>query len=200
MTIWRIICLVGALAPLCGCHSVSELRQPANVPVFVDSYDSPVLVKKTGNVPCILNLINCAEKATLVVNKLSGSTEPGPAFPVEAVVREECAILINSNFRQVNAAEHAKIELKVESRKVILSRDGDDLSFSLSLAIMLLNPHHQDKPYFNNVYDVKTIGTMMDENTVPNCVYEAVQRVLANFINEISANEYLVARLSELAP
>lgn len=200
MTNLRIISLACVLAPLCGCHSVTELQQPANVPVFVDSYGSSVLVRKAGNVPCVLNLINCTEKATLVVNKLSGSTEPGPAFPVAEVVREECRMLINSNFRPVAATEHAKIELKVESRKVILSRDGDDLTFSLSLAIMLLNPHHQDKPYFNNVYEVKTIGTMMDENSVPNCVYEAVQRALSNFINEISANEYLVARLSELAP
>ena len=188
------------VALLGGCHSVSELRQPSNVPVFVESYDRPNLIRKTGNVPCTLNLVNCTEMATLVVNKLSGATAPGPSFPVRAVVMEECGPLISSNFRQVIAAEQAKIELKIESRKVMLVRDGNDLTFSLSLAIMLLNPHHQDKPYFSKVYEVGTFGTMTNEELVPNCVYEAVQRILANFISEVNADEYLVARLDELVP
>ena len=191
-----------AVVPLllcaCGCHTVVELVQPANIPVFVDSYRKESLSRKTGDVPCILNLVNCAEKATLVEKNFSGSTTPGPTFPLRAIVKEECLPMIQANFGQVVPAEEAKIEIKLESRKAILLRDGDDLTFTLSFAVMILHPHHQDKPFFSKIYEVETIGTMMNEVQVPDCVYEAVQRILLSFVNELAGDAYLVARLDEL--
>ena len=186
------------LALICGCQTVVELRQPANIPVFVDEYGKPLLVQKTHAVPCMLNLVNCPEKATLVIRKLSGSTKPDPAFPIRAVVGGEFLPLAKANFRPVVAAEQAKVELKVETRKVILERDGDDLTFNLSLAVKLLNPRHEDKPYFSKVYEASTMGTMMNEELVPNCVYEAVQQIAQDFISEVNADESLVVRLSEI--
>ncbi len=191
--------LMGAIALLGGCAQVNVLRQPSNIPVFVDSYDKPSLTEKTRDLPCIVNLFNCTEHATLGVAKMSGATEPGPVFPFREIVRDECGLFLKSNFRPVVSAEEAKIELKIESRKVILSRDGDDLTFKLALAVKLLNPSHEDKPYFSKVYEVTTIGTMMAEELVPNCVYEAVQGILDDFAREISSNKYLVGRLEELA-
>ena len=182
----------------CGCQTVTELAQPANVPVFMDSYKKIELCKKTGDVPCILNLVNCADKATLVEKNFSGSTTPGPTFPLRDIAEDECMPMVRANFRQVVAAEQAKIEIKLESRKAILMRDGDDLTFTLSFAVMILHPHHQDKPFFSKIYEVETIGTMMNEAQVPDCVYEAVQRILQKFITEIADDAYLVARLDEL--
>lgn len=192
------LAVVPLLLCVCGCETVAELVQPANVPVFVDSYRKENLSARTGDVPCILNLVNCAEKATLVVKNFSGSTTPGPTFPLRAIVKEECLPMIQANFGQVVPAEEAKIEIKLEARKAILLRDGDDLTFTLSFAVMILHPHHQDKPFFSKIYEVETIGTMMNEVQVPDCVYEAVQRILLSFVNEIAGDAYLVARLDEL--
>ena len=162
---------------------MAELVQPANVPVFVDSYRKENLSARTGDVPCILNLVNCAEKATLVVKNFSGSTTPGPTFPLRAIVKEECLPMIQANFGQVVPAEEAKIEIKLEARKAILLRDGDDLTFTLSFAVMILHPHHQDKPFFSKIYSARTYCRRVDEEIVPNCVYEAVQLTVADFIN-----------------
>ena len=45
---------------------------------------------------------------------------------------------------------------------------------------------------------MSTLGTMMNEELVPNCVYEAVQQIAQKFISEVNADESLVARLAEI--
>ena len=64
MKLSRLAYWIFPLALICGCQTVVELEQPANIPVFVDEYGKPLLVQKTHAVPCMLNLVNCPEKAT----------------------------------------------------------------------------------------------------------------------------------------
>ena len=58
----NIACLLLVLSA--GCSTVTELRQPRKVPVFVSSFESAALRAKTADVPCILNGINVHRVAT----------------------------------------------------------------------------------------------------------------------------------------
>ena len=187
------------LLAVCGCETVTELGQPANVPIFVRTYEGMQLKNKTKEVPCMLNLVNCVPEATMVRLKFSGSREAGPRFPIREIVKGEFSSVLRSNFRTTRSSERPKIELKVESRKTLLERDGDDLVCEISLAVMLLNPEHEDKPYFSKTYARKAIGTMMSESEVPNCVYECVQLIADKAVQEINADSSLVGRLALLA-
>ena len=188
-----VACLLG------GCSSVSSLTEPANIPVFVLSYENASARDVLREVPCVLNLVNCAQDATQVGVKFSGAREPGPTFPIRDIVRGEFAAVIVQNLRKVDLFEQARVELKVESRKVLLERDGDDLACDVTLAVMLLNPRHTDKPYFSKTYNRKTIGSVTEEGIVPTCVYEAVQQIADAFIREVSADASLLAYLSKLS-
>ena len=192
----NIACLLLVLSA--GCSTVTELRQPRKVPVFVSSFESAALRAKTADVPCILNGINVPMVATVSEIGFSGRRTPGPEYPIGDIVANEFQQVLVHNFGPVEAGTKARLELRLDPQKLILERDGNDLVCEVSIFVLLLNPDHQDKPYFSKTYAVRTIGTMMDEETVPECVYEAVQKVASQFVCEIGSDPQSLARLAEL--
>lgn len=191
----ELIIIVGA-AILCGCSTPDVLVQPQRIPVFIESYN--VSSMSAHNIPCSLNLLNCAPEATLSKVSMSGSRSPESKFPLRDIVEGEFSAFINANLKMIRNAEQPKVEVKIETQKAILERDGDDLSFNFALAVRLLNPHHEDKPFFSKIYSERTYCRREDAETVPNCVYEAVQRVVADFVADLAADPSLVARISAL--
>ena len=187
--------VVGA-AVFCGCSTPDVLVQPQSIPVYIKSYDVPSM--SAHDIPCSLNLLNCAQEATLVKVSMSGSRSPESKFPLRDIVEAEFSAFIGANLRMAKDAEQPKIEVKVEPQKAILERDAKDITFSFSLAVRLLNPYHNDKPFFSKIYSARTYCRRTDEETVPNCVYEAVQLTVANFINDLAADSSLIARVSSL--
>lgn len=181
-----------------GCSTVLELRQPRQVPVFVPSFESAGLRAKTSDVPCALNGINVPKVATVSVIGCSGRRTPGPEYPIGDIVADEFQRVLFLNFGSAAPGKKARLELRLDPQKLILERDGNDLVCDVLIFVQLLNPDHQDKPYFSKAYGVKTIGTMMDEETVPDCVYEAVQKIASQFVNEIGRDAQSLARLAEL--
>lgn len=186
---------VGA-AVLCGCSTPDTLVQPQRIPVYVKSYTVPSMSARA--VPCSLNLLNCAPEATQAKVSMSGSRSPESKFPLRDIVEAEFTAFIGANLRMVKDAEQPKVEVKVESQKAILERDGRDLTFNVALAVRLLNPHHNDKPFFSKIYSARTYCRRTDDETVPNCVYEAVQFIVADFISDLAADSSLLARMSSL--
>ena len=184
-------------AMLAGCSTPEFLAQPADIPLFVTSYAVPEL-KGMNNANCSLNLVNCAPEAMLAKVSFSGSRIPESRFPVRDIVDAEFNAVIKANFALVSAGEQPKLEMKVESRRLILERDGDDLSFNLSLAVKLIHPTRDDKPFFSKVYSVRTFGVRENETNVPNCVYEAVQRIAMAFVRDVAKDKSLVARLGSI--
>ena len=184
------------MAVLGGCSTPDTLVQPQRIPVFIRSYNVPSM--SAHDIPCSLNMLNCAPEATLAKVAMSGSRSPESKFPLRDIVEAEFSAFIGANLRMVKDAEQPKIEVKVESQKAILERDGKDVTFNVSLAVRLLNPYHEDKPFFSKIYSARTYCPRTDVETVPNCVYEAVQRIVADFINDLAADSSLLARMSSL--
>ena len=190
--------VVAAIAAvLAGCSTPEYLRQPERIPMFVMSYENAAL-QRAKNVPCALNLINCVGEASLAKVKMSGRRVQESKFPMRDIVGAEFGALLKANFRPVVGSEQPRMEMKVETHRTILERDGDDVIFDLSLSVKLLNPRHTDKPYFSKTYSARTEAVRQDDVYVPICVYEAVQRVAADFIRDVAADESLVAHLAAL--
>ena len=187
--------VVGSVV-LCGCSTPETLVQPQRIPVFIRSYKVPFM--SAHGTSCSLNLLNCPIEATLVKVSMSGSRSPESKFPIRDIVEAEFAAFIDANLSMVKDAEQPKIEVKVEPQRVILERDGRDVAFNFALAIRLLNPYHEDKPFFSKIYSARTYCRRADDETVPSCVYEAVQRIMADFINDLAADSSLLSRISSL--
>ena len=194
--VMMVAAVAAGAAAISGCSTPETLVQPRSIPVYIKSYAVPSM--SAHGIPCSLNLLNCAPEATLAKVSMSGSRSPESKFPLRDIVEEEFSAFIGANLRMVKDAEQPKIEVKVESQRAILERDGRDLTFNLSLAVRLLNPYHDDKPFFSKIYSARTYCRRVDEEIVPNCVYEAVQLTVADFINDLAADSSLLARVSSL--
>ena len=72
---------------LCGCSTPDTLVQPQRIPVFIRSYNVPSMA--ANNIPCSLNLLNCAPEATLAKVSMSGSRSPESKFPLRDIVEAE---------------------------------------------------------------------------------------------------------------
>ena len=196
-----VFCAIHAVAGFC---SPLTLKQPANIPVFVDSYKVPALVGASVKVPCVLNLVNCTETATIVNRGSFGSRTPCASFPVKDIVRGEFRLLLSDNFTPVSDVAQAKLELKIESRRIVVEVESEKfgdkwVDCDIALAIMLLNPNHLDIPYFSKVYSTKCGCKLKEDGLVPQCIYESVQKTVKKFGSEMTADANLMARLGGLA-
>lgn len=95
---------------------------PVGARAAVETFSSSGLKTRTRHVPCVLNLLNVPREATLTELGMSGTRQLGPAYPARDIVRGEFNEVLSANFRPVAQAEQARIELKVESRRLILVR------------------------------------------------------------------------------
>lgn len=194
----NLIVLLSLLLFSFGCKGPAPyLLQPTRIPVFISSYKSTML-QQAKNIPCSLDAVRCAENATMQRVTLSGMREGESVYPVREIVTGEVVSMIDANFRRPNLGESARLEIQAETQRVILERDGDELSFNLVMTMRLLNSKELDKPYFVKVYSVRTAGVLDDDyDHVPPCVYEAVQKVVSGFVTDISSDNARLARIVE---
>jgi len=196
--------LSGALIACCtlaGCgETVRHLKEPDSVPVFVSSYIGPELHARAGDVSCTVNLVNCPEFAQVTVSTFSGTTEVGPTFPARTILAGEFAAVAQANFRTQFSGNQSQIEIGFTPQTMRFMRKGDTLTFQLSLQLRLQAPHGDGRPLFEKRYDCETHGVVYDERTVSPCVYEAVQRVAAEFVKDLNGDSALIAKIGALTP
>lgn len=192
---YAVLLLLSVL--MLGCSTPEHLKPPSRIPVFVQTYEKSALAG-LKTLECSLNLVNCADESILTRRTFSGMIEPLSKFPIRDVVQFEFESVVRSNFMPVTGGAQPVIEMKVESQRIVLQRDGDEIEFSLVLIVSLLNPMHEDKPYFSKRYSVDTFCESDNDELIPNCVYEAVQLVASKFLADLSAEGSLVSRLPML--
>ena len=198
MRIPKYAAVLSAIAIVGGCADIGPLVQPSNVPVYINTYKVPSLSGRVSDVRCSINLVNAVENAVIGEKALSGKTFPGQAFPVRGILKTEFETLVKENFSLVAGEDQPHLELKVETQKVILTLDGKKYRFAYAAAIKLLDPRHEDKPYFSKIYSATTRGRRVSDTEVPGCVYEAIQTTVADFISDLARDKSLIARIDEL--
>ena len=183
---------------LLGCGTLPVLKQPTDIPVYINTYRSSKLHSQLNDISCQLNLVNVVEQSQIGERTISGKIELTQLYPVRPIVEAEFSNLIKENLKMGSGAEQPKLEMKIETRKSILTIDGKRLTFDLALSIMLIDPRHEGKPYFSRIYTQKTRGDSFDEVHVPNCVYKATQFVLRDFLNDLASDAALVQWIRDL--
>lgn len=196
----RTFAALAFLTLFCGCASDRLLKEPDAIPAYVDAYTTDRLGARTSGIPVSIDLDDCVENAMISSRGLSGGTSTMGFFPVKGVVKRELARIVSDNFRMVLPDEQPLVELKVSSALIIVRESWSNISSEMELQFEMLNPHHDDKPYFSRKYRKKCKGRIENKKIVPLCVYETVQTIVKNFVDDISKDPSLAARLELLTP
>ena len=184
---------------LSGCRLPPVLVEPNDIPLFVSSYKASKVHGQLNGVKCSLNLINCVSEAAVGEKTISGKTMSEQMIPIRPIVQSEFENLIKANFSPISGNEQPNVELKIETQKVLLTLDGSNYRFDYSSAIKVLNPLHEDKPYFSKIYSARTYGKCKDREFVPDCVYKAIQSTLAQFLADLNKDESLLTTIEKVS-
>lgn len=184
-----------------GCSTAFQLKEPDNIPALVESYEIPGLRKYVSDVPVVLDLSACVEKAALSSSSFSGSSSIAGCFPVRELVQREFKKVIVSNFRPVLPGEQPKLVLEVRSDRVQVSRSWSKVKSRMTFSVRIVDPVSTDvKPYFSRQYEVGADVMQKDKGEVPVCVYEDIQNLAKSFLEDIPREQSgaLLTRLKEL--
>lgn len=199
---WRACARLGILAAiplafgLAGCAMPDVLREKPQVPVFISSYASQDVRSYTKSLKCSLNLVNCVKSAAVGEKTISGKTVSEQTFGIGAIIQSEFSSAVESNFTPIKGSEQPDVELRVDTQRVRLTLDGGKFRFLFAASVKLVNPKHADKPYFSNLYTASATSRKVDREFVPDCVYEGVQSVLAQFLSDLAKDESRLTGLS----
>ena len=194
----RKIFLIGMLALAGGCASVGELTEPKSIPAIVTSYRIKGLEARTGDVPTMLDLDECTESAILSSIGISGVPSVAGYFPVRQLVAREFQKVIVGNFRTVLPEEEPKLEVKIVSDRLSVTRNWSRVKAEMSFEVQLVDPERSRRPYFRKNYRLNAESVQRRKEEVPLCVYSCVQNLARSFLEDVSKDTLVIARLKAL--
>lgn len=191
--------LVGMMAALAGgCASVGELPEPEDIPSLVSSYRISGLEERTGDVATMLDLDECTEFAVLSSVGLSGVPSVAGHFPVRKLVAREFQKVVAGNFRTVLPDEEPKLEVKIVSERLSVRRSWSRVKAEMAFEVQLVDPEHNRRPYFRKDYRLTAESVQRKKNEIPACVYSCVQNFARDFLEDVSKDTHVIARLKAL--
>ena len=191
-------CLIGILVLAGGCASVGELAEPKDIPALVTSYRIAGLEARTGDVATMLDLDECTEFAILSSVGLSGVPSVAGHFPVRQLVAREFQKVVVGNFRTVMPAEEPKLEVRVVSDRLSVCRNWSRVKAEMSFEVQLVDPEHNRRPYFRRNYHLNAESVQREKGEVPLCVYSCIQKLARSFLEDVSKDSLVIARLKAL--
>ena len=191
-------CLIGTLVLVGGCASVGELTEPTDIPSLVTSYRIEGLEERTGDVATMLDLDECTEYAILSSIGLSGVSSVAGHFPVRRLVAREFQKVIVGNFRTMMPEEEPKLEVRVVSDRLSVKRNWSHVKAEMSFEVQLLDPEHSRRPYFRKNYHLSAESVQSRKDMVPACVYSCIQNLARSFLEDVSKDSLVIARLKAL--
>jgi len=198
LKILRFISVMTFATTMCGCSTVGELTEPKHVPSLVESYRIKGLDSRVAEVGTMLCLDECAEYAVLSSIGLSGVPSVAGHFPVRHLVLREFQKVIAGNFRTVLPDEEPKMELRVNSNRLVVRRSWSRVSAEMDFEVQLLDTQ-RGRLYLRKQYHLTAESVQRDKRDVPACVYSCVQNLALRFIEDVSGDTHVIARLKALS-
>ena len=192
------ICMIGILALAGGCASVGELAEPKDIPALVTSYRIAGLEESTGDVATMLDLDECTEYAILSSVGLSGVSSVAGHFPVRRLVAREFQKVVVGNFRTVMPEEEPKLEVRIVSDRMSVRRSWSRVKAEMDFEVQLVDPEHNRRPYFRKNYRLSAESVQRRKDEVPVCVYSCIQNLARSFLEDVSKDSLVIARLKAL--
>lgn len=192
------VCMIGILALAGGCASIGELTEPKDIPALVKSYRIAGLEERTGDVATILDLDDCTESAILLSVGLSGVSSVAGHFPVRQLVAREFQKVVVGNFRTVMPEEEPRLEVRVVSDRMSVKRSWSRVKAEMVFEVQLVDPAHNRRPYFRKNYRLSAESVQRRKDEVPVCVYSCIQNLARSFLEDVSKDPLVIARLKSL--
>ena len=192
------LCAIGILVLAGGCASVGELAEPKDIPALVTSYRIAGLGARTGDVATMLDVDECTEYAILSSVGISGVPSVAGHFPVRQLVAREFQKVVVGNFRTVMPEEEPKLEIRIVSNRMSVVRSWSRVTAEMSFEVQLVDPEHSRRPYFRKVYRLSSESIQHRKDEVPVCVYSCIQNLARSFLEDISRDSLVIARLRAL--
>lgn len=194
----KLFYVIGLVALAGGCSTVGGLSEPKDIPSLVKSYRIAGLEERTGDVATMLDLDECAEYAILSSVGLSGVPSVAGHFPVRQLVAREFQKVIAGNFRTVMPEEEPKLELRIVSDRLAVKRSWSRVTSEMAFEIQLVDPEHIRRPYFRKDYRLSAESIQRRKGEVPICVYSCIQNLAREFLEDVSKDTHVIARLRAL--
>ena len=191
-------CAIGVLLLAGGCASVGELEEPKDIPALVTSYRIAGLGERTGDVATMLDVDECTEYAVLSSVGISGVPSVAGHFPVRQLVAREFQKVVVGNFRTVMPEEEPKLEIRIVSNRMSVTRNWSRVKADMAFEVQLVDPEHSRRFYFRKVYRLNSESVQRRKDEVPVCVYSCIQNLARSFLEDISNDSLVIARLRAL--
>lgn len=191
-----IMCPAISLVGLSGCSSIPVLEEPDPVPICVSTYKEPEF-EKFSNVIFDFDFSDCAQGAMLVSKSVFGGSSVEAAYPVRQLIEREFLRASSDNFKVSTNNVPADFVVHVATMQMVLVRSQYTYSSTLSLSVKVFASGGSDRPIFKKTYKTKAFGSSNDDE-IPQCLYEALQNIVLEFISDISSNRTFVRHLNSI--
>jgi len=183
---------------LAGCAFTGLRREPASPPTF--RYANPKLQAVAHDIPVVVDYADCVEMAMVTDVGMLGGRDFIGTFPLRHIALREFGRFIDENMRQPMEGEPEKLVLKIYSKRILVEQKGKKSHAEMIFDIQLIDPHSADtRPYFRDSFRGEWNGFHEDEEVVPDSVYQAVGKIVADFASGLVKDRTAMRRLSLLA-
>ena len=190
--------LVALMVVVCGCTSYR--MEPKPVPKFVQSYKVDAVQSRLGSLPVRLNLDDCVEMTALAWRTMTGRADREPPFKFRAILERECKRMIADNFTSAAKSDRqTAVELQVVPSMISIMGESGAVTADITFSVTLVHPFEASlRPYFSRDYAMHAQCKDRNDEEIPPCVYETVQKMLQHFANDVGADRALLATLEKL--
>ena len=184
---------------VCGCTTYRT--EPKATPKFVPSYKVDAVQSRLGALPIRLNLDDCVEMTALAWRTMTGRADREPPFKFRVIVERECSRMIAENFSSATASDRpTAVELQIVPNMINIMGKSGVVTADITFSVKLVHPFEASLRYFSRDYEMHAQCKDRNDGEIPPCVYEAVQKMLQQFTNDLGADRSLLITLEKLLP
>ena len=195
---FKTLSMTALLAVVCGCTTYR--MEPKVAPKFVPSYKVEAVQSRLGSLPVRLNLDDCVEMTALAWRTMTGRADREPPFKFRVIVERECKRMIAENFLSATASDRqTAVELQVVPSMINIMGKSGIVTADITFSVKLVHPFEVSlRPYFSRDYVMHAQCRDRNDEEIPPCVYEAVQKMLQQFVNDVGDDRSLLMALEKL--
>lgn len=194
----KTLSMAALLVVVCGCTTYR--MEPKVAPKFVPSYKVGAVQSRLGSLPVRLNLDDCVEMTALAWRTMTGRADREPPFKFRAILERECKRMIADNFTSAAKSDRqTAVELQVVPSMISIMGESGAVTADITFSVTLVHPFEASlRPYFSRDYAMHAQCKDRNDEEIPPCVYETVQKMLQHFANDVGADRALLATLEKL--
>ena len=187
-----LVCVV------CGC--TTSRVEPKPTPKFVPSYKVNAVQSRLGPLPVRLNLDDCVEMTAIAWRTITGRADREPPFKFRLIIERECKRMIAENFSSATASgRQTAVELQVVPSMINIMGKSGVVTADITFSVKLVHPFEVSlRPYFSREYVMHAQCRDRNDEEIPPCVYEAVQKMLQQFAKDVGDDCPLLKKLEEI--